>query len=126
VIVAPLGFIFFDNELMLHANGFYVFKFLGKRISQLVKDDVLLVERERKVSLGKPTWIVHRWLSVGRWILFLGPVIGPMIYIVTSTDYWWKYPYVLVFAADCALTLILISGTIAAFRVNQIWANLAR
>lgn len=78
IIVAPLGFIFFDNELMIYANAFYLFDYLGNRVSEIAKDDVFLFEEKRLKYMRKSTLTIHRLISTGRWILFVLPCITPV------------------------------------------------
>jgi hypothetical protein len=80
VVSAPLGFIFFDNEIMIFANGACVVRDLRGRIASLVGSDKIFPVDPIDFIRSRPfANRVHFSLSIGRWILFLLPVILPTL-----------------------------------------------
>jgi hypothetical protein len=110
LVAAPLGFIFFDNELMIWAIVRHTRDHLQPRIASLVQNDgVLLLERRRFIPRSQAQKC-HRLLSFGRWALFILPILFSMVYATWNTQNWWRTFYTFVFGFDCVVTVILIWG----------------
>lgn len=123
VIVAPFGFIFFDNELMIFRNGFYIQEHLRPRISEIVgHPDVLAVENKGFGCLYSSTCFVQAGVSYGRWSLFLLPTIVPPIYVLFSPGvdfHVLRYCFLLII--DLLFALLLVAAVIATMREHQKW-----
>jgi len=126
VVVAPFGFIFFDNEFMIFRNGFYIQNHLRLRISEIVgHSDVLAVEKKGFRCLYDTTCFIHSWVSYGRWSLFLLPTLGPSVYALLSPNVClcvFRYGFLLIL--DFLFSLLLISAVIATMREHRKWKHL--
>ena len=109
LIVAPLSFIFFDNELMIWSIVRYTRHELHERVAYLVGDDrVLAMETNRFTHLNPVSRFCFNLLSFGRWLLFVVPMLVALVYGAIHAESWTGSPYVGLFAADCAVTLFLL------------------
>jgi uncharacterized membrane protein YvlD (DUF360 family) len=120
LVVVPLGFIFFDNELVLWCLAAYIKDNLRPELSKLVEHDVLLSEARRGDLLhSQGSHVLHPVLSVGRWLLFVVPAVLPIIYSI-HTKAWNRWPDSLpfwpFFVADVALVLVLLWAVVYAVR----------
>jgi hypothetical protein len=79
LVSAPLGFIFFDNEMVLHAIGSYIDRAWRPRTRELVADADILGNIWLFVGLDASSPRIHRRLSQGRWLLFLLPTVVPVL-----------------------------------------------
>ena len=119
LVTAPLGFIFFDNEMAIHSIGSHLNWRFKPKVVELVKSSPLLMNvidglrrddrdfiqaavREENLLFGTSLDFfflfnrsegIHKTLSSGKWILFLLPTIGPVVMLGG-----WR----LLFAGDCA------------------------
>ena len=111
LFTSPFAFIFFDNEMMIHAIGSLLFFDRRKRVEELVGNsnvfsDVFefkyLPKRKRLSSKPKEfeetRFLFHR-VSRARWFLFYIPIFVPTIciFIYTICNSWWwdKYEFVI-------------------------------
>jgi hypothetical protein len=121
IVVAPLGFIFFDNELMIFRNGAYLSTSLRPRVETLVGKMALLDDIGLS-CLGGFSCRIHELLSYGRWLLFLLPTVGPIPYVVVSRPLlWMHYPWLPVLILDGALAMLLGLAMIAAALEQRRW-----
>jgi hypothetical protein len=119
LITAPLGFIFFDNEMAIHSIGSHLNWRLKPKVIELIKSNHLLekviadLRNENQLDfkqaavteenlifgtsldffyLHEKSEAFHRMLSSGKWILFLLPTVGPVILLGLYTlnrKEWW-------------------------------------
>lgn len=109
LIVAPLSFIFFDNELMIWSIVRYTRHELHDRIAELVGDQrVMGMETHRFAHLNRVSQQCFNALSFGRWLLFVVPMVVSVVYAGLNPDAWSGSPYVALFLADCVVTLFLL------------------
>jgi hypothetical protein len=115
IIVAPLGFILFDNEIMVFEAGSHAHR-MRTRISQLLNDEALLADGHPLCRRHKLSRLTHPLLSVGRWLLFLIPAIGSTLYATIAGwgDWLWKLPYPLILVVDIMVSILLLLGALAA------------
>lgn len=126
LVVAPLAFIFFDNELMIFRNGFLIHKHLKHEILQNIGQNVFLLE-ERGTDLGRFNIGVHRILSFGRWLLFVLPVLGPIVYALGDVARWSSSPaYTVILILDCLVAGVLLLAIGAGVLVQGRWRSLSR
>jgi hypothetical protein len=79
LIAAPLGFLFFDNEMAVHAIGSYLAETWVPRTRPMVQDAEILGNIWAFVGLPPHSSRLHRRLSQGRWVLFALPTVMPVI-----------------------------------------------
>lgn len=122
IIASPLGFIFFDNEIVIWSIGAYINNDLRPKLSRVVKADVLLIESRRSIYLSGSNSILHLLLSIGRWILFFLPVGFPVGHAIKN-KLWigWPFwiPFWLVVFVDCMLNLLLIGAIISTINMRR-------
>jgi hypothetical protein len=137
VVVGPLGYIFFDDELIIYRNLFYLRRVALPKIRELSEPDDrlranwrLLLEQHGLINLTALSLVVHMFLSVGRWLLFIVPTAAPVIYGFAGPDEgWWKglwsdgwaSPRALLFALDCAIASLLIVAVVSAVAEQIRW-----
>ncbi|WP_210480780.1 hypothetical protein [Naasia sp. SYSU D00948] len=74
----PLAFKFFDNEILIHAVGSYLFRDRRLRIREAVGDDSFNIRRISEfIDLPDHTRSVWWLASVGKWFLFAVPTFLP-------------------------------------------------
>jgi hypothetical protein len=115
IVVAPLAFIFFDNELMIFETGHHASRTLRK-LSDMIGDDILFTGGPPLSTRHVISRLIHPLLSVGRWLLFVVPCLGPTVYAaVTGWNTWlWNWPYNVFFLADTVVSLALLAAVVAA------------
>lgn len=88
LIIGPLAFIFFDDELILYRNIFHICLHLREKVAEEfaqpgVKmsgaDKPFLVEAEGLGRLDRLSQNFHTYLSFSRWLLFIAPVVLPLL-----------------------------------------------
>lgn len=95
LLMAPLGFIFFDSEIAIWAINRYIATRLRPAAAGLIAP-----EAAPAVSFwGDPRASLlplSRWgysaLSLGRWVLFLLPLLLPLGYAAARFEAWWASP----------------------------------
>jgi len=118
LFIAPLGFIFFDNELQIWRVARYMRYTLRLRVASLSGDTQSLAVDD--YSFG--TIAARRtipFLSVGRWLIFLVPAVGAAVLAATRafTAVW----SVAVFALDLGAIVVLVAGIAAATKEQMHW-----
>ncbi len=127
LVAVPIAFIFFDNELMIWSIVQYLNGHLRSQIASLAEDDgVLQVEAMRFHNMGPVIVVCHQVLSVGRWIFFLVPTLGPTCYALIQRHSWANSGYSPLFwsllLVDILLVLALVLAMgVAFFTRRQIW-----
>lgn len=129
LVVAPLGFIFFDNELMIWGIHYYIGQHLSPTVSELVgQHKVLCVESRRFDYLNRWSSECHRCLSLGRWSLFVIPTVVPIAYAAVSAighpERWLAFPYGLLLMIDCVVAALLLWAIVMAVsEQNRCWRH---
>jgi hypothetical protein len=87
----PLGYMFFDNEIMIHAIGSYLY--YNRRPSMLSHfgDDRALGRTLGFDFLPRWTDTVFPWISKGRWVLFCLPTFLPVILFPVILWRFWPF-----------------------------------
>lgn len=124
LVIAPLAFIFFDNELMIFRNGFLIHRHLKSEILINLGQNVFLLE-ERGTDIGRFNLEIHRVLSFGRWLLFVVPVLGPTIYAFAYPARWSAF-YRVILILDCLVAAVLLLAISAGIMVQARWRRLSR
>jgi hypothetical protein len=75
----PLGYMFFDNEIMIHSIGSYLYYNRRPRMLEHFGDDQALGRTLSFNLLPQWTNTVFPWISKGRWILFCLPTFLPVM-----------------------------------------------
>lgn len=75
----PLAFIFFDNEIMIHAIGSYLYYNRRPQILRRVGDDNILGSHLAFERLPVSTHRIFPVVSRGRWLLFCIPTLLPAL-----------------------------------------------
>jgi hypothetical protein len=121
LVVAPLGFIFFDNELVIWGIAAYIRDTLRPQLTRLVGQKVLLYEG-RFESHGSR---LHLLLSTGRWLLFIVPTLLPIGYAAwngTLNSWLTALPYMPFMMLDVFLFGVLGWAVYRAVcSRNQVW-----
>lgn len=81
LISCPLAYIFFDNEMMIHAIGSYLYYDLRKRLAVLIDDQQLFASLFDFQYLPRSTPGVFALISRGRWVLFCLPTFLPLVFV---------------------------------------------
>jgi hypothetical protein len=125
LVVAPLGFIFFDNELVIWGIAAYIRDNLRPELSKLVDHKVLLYEGRFS---GSHRSRLHLVLSSGRWLLFVIPTALPIAYAVwmgTLKSWFTSLPYMPFMILDAFLALILVCAICVAVSYRmRVWEPL--
>ncbi|HEX9987328.1 MAG TPA: hypothetical protein VGE45_02490 [Chloroflexia bacterium] len=120
--LAPLGIIFLDNEFMIYRAGFYIYHHLGKRISDLVGEEVLLVEALGFGYLSPPSRKARHILEVTRRSLFVAPSLASILFALYHYDLWWGHAvFSIIFVVDCVLTIVLLGTFVVASLEMKNW-----
>lgn len=92
---APLSFFFFDNEIMIHALGSYLFYDRRSHIERLTNDPHVMADVLEFNHLPPRTNRLFHEISRGRWFLFVLPTLLPVaaVVIYTATNFGWLYDY---------------------------------
>jgi hypothetical protein len=89
LITCPLAYMFFDNELMIHAIGSYLYWDRRVRFIELTKDDAVFKSITDFRFLPPSTLAVFRPISRGRWYLFCIPTFLPVLFLPVYTIVKW-------------------------------------
>jgi hypothetical protein len=81
LITNPLAYMFFDNELMIHAIGSYIYWDWRPRLIQLTGDRSLFKSLVDFTHLHPSTPEVFQPISRGRWYLFCIPTMLPIAFL---------------------------------------------
>ncbi|HEX8559453.1 MAG TPA: hypothetical protein VF668_15230 [Pyrinomonadaceae bacterium] len=165
LIVGPLAFIFFDDELVLYRDIYHICLHLREKVHEQLKDpweeaagpDPLLTSppltsppltsppapRSDKPFLVEAEgfqrmWVfsnrIHPWLSYGRWLLFIGPVLMPLfVFALTKKEIRenpikvgnftveaWPYSGV-IFAIDIFILALLVLAILSVAKEQRVW-----
>jgi hypothetical protein len=124
LVVVPFGFIFFDNELMIWGIVAYTRNNLHARISALIGDaNVILMEMNRFPN--PKTRSCHFVLSLGRWTIFILPVVVSLAYAIVRRPQFYTTWYVGIFALDLVATALLLWAMVRAAIEQDIWKRIA-
>jgi hypothetical protein len=119
LVTAPLGFIFFDNEMAVHSIGSHLYHEVRPKLAKRTGDDEVLQPTLEFAHLHPWSRGIHGWLSRCRWTLFLLPAAGPWIAMslylsgawLAASGSWAKVAestaFVL-FGVDVAMTALLV------------------
>ncbi|MEA3013004.1 MAG: hypothetical protein QOD42_1549 [Sphingomonadales bacterium] len=103
LIVGPLAFIFFDDELVMYRDIFHISKYVRYRVAEQLKWEegafdgdprlaydvkLFMVEAYGFAWLSPASQRIHSGLSTGRWLLFLLPVAVPPFNFFFFTLLW--------------------------------------
>lgn len=89
LIACPLAYMFFDNELMIHAIGSYLYWDRRLRFIALTRDDQLFRSITDFNFLPPSTHKVFQPISRGRWYLFCIPTFLPIAFLPVYTLLKW-------------------------------------
>lgn len=126
VVAAPLTFIFLDNEIMIFGTGAFISGHLKKCIRSVVKNkSILLSDGRRFTYTNLLALVTHPWISIGRWLLFVLPVVGPVAYAVADREKWPAYQSwaSLLLIIDMLLVVLTFIGLVAAVAVRLNWVK---
>jgi hypothetical protein len=124
LVITSLGYIFFDNEIMIWGIVYYTRQHLRPRIQQLTGDDAAVdLEQRRFAYMPAGARSAHRMLSYGRWAVFLMPSLA-MVAIAVSHRHD-SHASVAAFAAlsflNAIAAAVLIHGMVLAARRHSVW-----
>lgn len=119
IILAPLAFIFFDNEIMIFKIGADVSK-VRDRIFSLVGENESNMDLDTFCDLTRVSRGAHFAVSIGRWIVFLVPIMLPMFYALSAWESWIVLNWV-VFSLDAILVIFLLWAVISAIVEQWRW-----
>jgi hypothetical protein len=124
LLITPLAFIFFDNEIMIWSIIYYTRYHLRPEVQKLTMDDkVLELECRRFRYLIAGTRHIHRMLSYDRWALFLVPTAIAVGYAVTVFPDWRHDPIFMgLLALDGILSLLLLVTMVYAAKQQAVWS----
>jgi hypothetical protein len=142
LIVGPLAFIFFDDELVMYRDIFHICKYVRYRVAdQLGWDDggadarlaygnsLFVVEAYGFDWLDPRSQSVHPVLSLGRWLLFVLPVALPPLNFIYCLFRDWNapggvhltMPWALPLFADLVILCVLLLAVYAALKEQASW-----
>lgn len=117
LIVSPLGFIFFDNEILIWSIATYIHCRLRRGLARLVgKTNIFELEGRGSIYLLGNSRRLHLLLSAGRWLLFFIPPVISVIYALTMKA-WQNWSWWIPFSVILVVDVLLIAATL--------WAILA-
>jgi hypothetical protein len=122
LLITSLGYIFFDNELMIWGIVYYTRNHLQKRIRAITGDDeVLALENHRFAYMPSGGRKAHQFVSFGRWLVFIMPSLVMIISALQSPRWRWDTALWALLALDVAalMSLLVVMG-IAAHR-QSLW-----
>jgi hypothetical protein len=97
LLTAPLGYIFFDNEMAIHSIGAHLYWVWRPNIVALLNNENVFQNSLEFRHLNKSSKTIHQCLSAARWVLFLLPTVVPVIglstYTVLNWGWWRTYTY---------------------------------
>jgi hypothetical protein len=124
LVVVPFGFIFFDNELMIWGIVRYTRNHLYDQVSALVEDpNVFLMEKSRFPD--PKTRSCHFVLSLGRWTLFILPIVVSLAYAIAKRPDFWRTWYLWIAALDTVATGLLLWAMVRAAAEQDIWQRIS-
>ena len=85
LITCPLAYMFFDNELMIHAIGSYIYWDRRLKFIELTNDQNLFRSITDFNFLPGSTRRVFQPISRGRWYLFCIPTFLPVVFLPVYT-----------------------------------------
>lgn len=91
LVTCPLAYMFFDNELMIHAIGSYIYWDRRVRFVELTNDKHLFGSVADFKFLPPTTSKVFHPISRGRWYLFCIPTFLPVVFLPVYTVVKWKF-----------------------------------
>src|SRR5215216_4594836 len=89
LLTCPLAYMFFDNELMIHAIGSYIYWDRRIGFTKLTSDEHLFKSITDFKYLPPSTHTVFQPISRGRWYLFCIPTLLPIIFLPIYTFVKW-------------------------------------
>jgi hypothetical protein len=123
LVVVPFGFIFFDNELMIWGIVRYTRNHLCDQVSALVADsNVFLMEKSRFPD--PRTRSCHFVLSLGRWTIFILPIVISLGYAIAKRPDFWRTWYLWIAALDAVATALLVWAMVRAAAEQDIWKRI--
>jgi hypothetical protein len=120
LVAGPLGYLYLANELMIFGITGYIRRELSADVSRVLGRPVSLGD-DRFDYLRETSRLLHRLLPLGRWLLFLLPTAGPVIYAALFTDVWRTPPFAVVWAADVVVSAVLIVAVVSTTREEARW-----
>jgi hypothetical protein len=109
LVAGPLGYLYVSNDLMIFGIAGYLDRGLSRDISAVLGRDVVLSDG-RLDALSRRGRATLAALGYSRWLLFVVPTVGPIVYAALATDAWREVPVLLLFAADCLIALGLLAA----------------
>ncbi len=109
LVAGPLGYLYVSNDLMIFGIAGYLDRGLSPDISAVLGRDVVLSDA-RLDALSRRGRLTLAALGYNRWLLFVVPTVGPIVYAAFATHAWREFPMVLLFAADCLIALGLLAA----------------
>jgi hypothetical protein len=122
LVAGPLGYLYVSNDLMIFGIAGYLDRGLSRDISAVLGRDIVLSDA-RLDALSRRGRLTLAALGYSRWLLFVVPTVGPIIYAALATDAWREFPVVLLFAADCLFALGLLAAIWVAAREQIAWRH---
>jgi hypothetical protein len=127
LITCPLAYMFFDNELMIHAIGSYIYYDRRRKIADITGDPHLFESIADFKYLPPSTHSVFHPISRGRWILFCIPAYVPLVfvplYVYTRRDILAGYSIIIVASAVFVYVLDLYADYILARAIKWVFDN---
>jgi hypothetical protein len=93
IISAPLGFIYFDHDLVIHSIGAHLHYIWRPNVTALLNTEQIFKNPLEFAYLHKSSLPLHKTLSKSRWFLFLVPTAVPILCIFIYTllqGKWWN------------------------------------
>jgi hypothetical protein len=109
LVAGPLGYLYVSNDLMIFGIAGYLDRGLSPAIAEVLGRDVVLSDA-RLDALSRRGRVTLAALGYNRWLLFVVPTVGPIVYAALATHAWREFPMVLLFAADCLIALGLLAA----------------
>ena len=122
LVAGPLGYLYVSNDLMIFGIAGYLNRGLSRDISAVVGRDIVLSDA-RLDALSRRGRVTLAALAYSRWLLFVVPTVGPIVYAAVATDAWRAFPVMLLFAADCLIALGLLAAIWVTAREQIAWRH---
>jgi hypothetical protein len=122
LVAGPLGYLYVSNDLMIFGIAGYLDRGLSRDISAVLGRDVVLSDA-RLDALSRRGRVTLAALGYSRWLLFVVPTVGPIVYAALATDAWREFPVLLLFAADCLIALGLLAAIWVTAREQIAWRH---
>ena len=120
LVLAPLGFIFFDNELMIWAIVHYTHTHLRTQMTRIADDPGILAMEEKRFA-DKGARRLHPLLSASRWMVFVVPSVFCFCVAARATPEWWRTRWWVVAVIDLLVMALLCYAMIRALILQTIW-----